>query len=46
MGNSFYVANTDALLQYPYQQDETKITGTGKKIFNLPAGGYNNHINN
>lgn len=43
IGNSFYVANTDGVLQFPYQQDATKISGTGKKILNLPAGGYNNH---
>lgn len=43
IGNSFYVANTDGLFQYPYQPGETKITGKGKKIVALPAGGYNNH---
>jgi glucose/arabinose dehydrogenase len=43
IGNSFYVANTDGLIQYPYQTGTTKITGPGKKILNLPAGGYNNH---
>lgn len=43
IGNSFYVANTDGLYQYPYKTGDTKITGTGKKIVELPAGGYNNH---
>lgn len=43
IGNNFYVANTDGLLQFPYQPGATKITGTGKKILALPAGGYNNH---
>ena len=43
LGNTFYVANTDGLLQFPYQPGQTKITGKGKKILNLPAGGYNNH---
>jgi len=43
IGNSFYVANTDGLYQYPYKAGDTKITGTGKKIVTLPAGGYNNH---
>lgn len=43
IGNSFYVANTDGLYQYPYKTGDTKITGKGKKIVNLPAGGYNNH---
>ncbi|MEI6948773.1 sorbosone dehydrogenase family protein [Paraflavisolibacter sp. H34] len=43
LGNSFYVANTDGILQYPYQPGQTKITAAGKKILSLPAGGYNNH---
>lgn len=43
IGNSFYVANTDGLFQYPYKTGDTKITVKGKKIVNLPAGGYNNH---
>jgi len=43
IGDKFYVANTDGLLQYPYKSGDTKITGNGKKIVSLPAGGYNNH---
>lgn len=43
IGNSFYVANTDGILQYPYKVGDTKIMGQGKKILDLPAGGYNNH---
>ncbi|MFD2582137.1 PQQ-dependent sugar dehydrogenase [Pedobacter vanadiisoli] len=43
IGNSFYVANTDGLWQYPYKTGDTKITAAGKKILGLPAGGYNNH---
>lgn len=39
----FYVANTDGLWVYPYKLGDTKITKPGKKIVNLPAGGYNNH---
>lgn len=41
--NSFYVANTDGLWKYPYQDGQTAITEPGKKIVSLPAGGYNNH---
>lgn len=41
--NKFYIANTDGLYQYPYKTGDTKLTGTGKRIVNLPAGGYNNH---
>ncbi|WP_343700164.1 sorbosone dehydrogenase family protein [Chitinophaga sp.] len=42
LGNQFYVANTDALLVFPYQQGK-KPSGKGKQILALPAGGYNNH---
>jgi glucose/arabinose dehydrogenase len=41
--NTLYVANTDGVVTYPYKTGATKITGTGKKILELPAGGYNNH---
>lgn len=41
--NHFYVANTNGLYRYPYKTGETRITGKGEKILDLPAGGYNNH---
>jgi glucose/arabinose dehydrogenase len=41
--NYFYVANTDGVTRYPYKTGDTKITGKGEKILELPAGGYNNH---
>ena len=43
LNNKFYVANTDGLWTYPYETGQTAITGTGTKILDLPAGGYNNH---
>lgn len=43
LGKTFYVANTDGLWQYPYDPAQTHITGQGKQILALPAGGYNNH---
>ncbi len=43
LGNSFYVANTDGVLRYPYTTGQTKMTAAGKTILTLPAGGYNNH---
>ncbi|GEO08150.1 PQQ-dependent sugar dehydrogenase [Segetibacter aerophilus] len=43
IGNSFYVANTDGLMQFPYQAGALKVSAPGKKILDLPAGGYNNH---
>jgi glucose/arabinose dehydrogenase len=41
--NNFYVANTDGLYMYPYKEGDLKLSGTGEKIVELPAGGYNNH---
>lgn len=43
VGNSFYIANTDAVLQFPYTPGLTKLEGAGKRIVELPAKGYNNH---
>lgn len=43
IGNWFYVANTNALLRYPYKTGQTKITGKGEKIVDLPAGKHNRH---
>ena len=38
-----YVANTDAILRYPYENGQTKITVQGQKIADLPAGEINQH---
>lgn len=43
LNNSFYVANTDGLYQFNYTPGMTKLEGEGRKIVELPAGGYNNH---
>lgn len=42
-GNALYVANTDALLRFPYRQGQTRITENGVKIADLPAGPINHH---
>lgn len=41
--DKFYVAVTDGIYVYPYKNGEMSIQGEGKKILDLPAGGYNNH---
>lgn len=41
--DQFYVANTDGILQFTYKSGQTRLEGAGKKILDLPAGGYNNH---
>jgi len=43
IGNDFYVANTDAVVRFPYIEGETRITGPGIKIIDLPAGAINHH---
>lgn len=37
-GNKFYVANTDALVEFPYTPGATTITAAGKKLVSLPGG--------
>jgi glucose/arabinose dehydrogenase len=37
--NSFYVADTNALLRFPYTDGQTSITQPGEKVLDLPAGG-------
>lgn len=43
VGNDFYVADTDAVLRFPYQPGQTQITGPGVKVVDLPAGPINHH---
>jgi glucose/arabinose dehydrogenase len=38
LGNYLYVANTDAVVRYPYKAGQTSITAKGKKIIDLPGG--------
>ena len=38
-----YVANTDALIRYPYSSGQTQITDTPEKITDLPSGKHNRH---
>jgi glucose/arabinose dehydrogenase len=42
VGQDLYVANADALVRFPYKNGETKITGKGVKVMDLPAG-INHH---
>jgi glucose/arabinose dehydrogenase len=38
VGSSFYVANTDAVVRFPYAAGDTEITAPGAKVLDLPAG--------
>jgi glucose/arabinose dehydrogenase len=43
IGSDFYVANTDAVVRYPYGDGATEITAAGNKIADLPGGPLNHH---
>ena len=43
VGNDLYVANTEAVLRFPYVPGMTRMTGAGVKIVDLPAGTLNHH---
>jgi glucose/arabinose dehydrogenase len=43
VGNEFYVANTDAVVRFPYTAGATKITGPGARVVELPGGPLNHH---
>jgi len=43
VGNDFYVANTDAVVRFPYQTGQTSISAQGEKLVDLPAGARNHH---
>lgn len=43
VGNEFYVANTDAVLRFPYTPGQATITAQGTQITDLPAGPRNHH---
>ena len=43
IGNTLYVANTDAIVRFPYVSGELQITSPGVKVADLPAGKINHH---
>jgi glucose/arabinose dehydrogenase len=43
VGDTLYVANTDAVLAFPYKAGDTKIAGKGKEIIKLNGMAPNNH---
>jgi len=43
VGNVFYVANTDAVVSFPYEEGQAEITAEATKITDLPAGTINHH---
>lgn len=43
VGADLYVANTDAVLRFPYTPGDTYISAPGKQVVALPAGPINHH---
>jgi glucose/arabinose dehydrogenase len=43
VGDTLYVANTDAVLAFPYAEGDTRIDAPGRKLADLPAGERNQH---
>jgi glucose/arabinose dehydrogenase len=41
--SDLYVANTDAIVRFPYSEGQTQITAAGSKVADLPAGPLNHH---
>lgn len=43
VGNELIIAASDALLKFPYERGQTRITASGVKLTDLPAGRRNHH---
>jgi glucose/arabinose dehydrogenase len=43
VGSTLFVADSDAILKFPYNGGETSITSPGVKLTDLPAGRINHH---
>ena len=43
ISDAFFVANTDALVRFPYVAGQTTIAAAGRKIADLPGGSLNHH---
>ncbi len=43
IGDALYVANTDAVVRFPYTPGAAKVSGPGTRLTDLPAGALNHH---
>lgn len=43
VGDALYVADTDALLRFPYAEGDMRITAPATRLMDLPAGRINHH---
>jgi glucose/arabinose dehydrogenase len=43
IGDRFFVAGSGGVWQFTYRDGDTVLSGEGRKILDLPVGGYNHH---
>jgi glucose/arabinose dehydrogenase len=43
VGSDLYVANTDAVMRFPYKEGATRVSEAGTKVVDLPGGPLNHH---
>ena len=43
VGSDLYIANSDAVIRFPYKNGDTQIRSLGTKLVDLPAGLINHH---
>jgi glucose/arabinose dehydrogenase len=43
VGDQLYVANTDAVVRFPYREGQTRNDALGEKVMDLPGGPINHH---
>jgi len=43
VGELLYVANTDALMRFPYREGDLRIEAPGTRVADLPGGALNHH---
>src|SRR3546814_7927608 len=43
VGNDLYVADTDRLIRFPYNEGDTQIKAQPTKVVDLPGGTLNHH---
>jgi glucose/arabinose dehydrogenase len=43
VGGDLYIANTDAVVRYPYRGGDTRISAAPTRVVDLPAGPRNHH---
>jgi glucose/arabinose dehydrogenase len=43
VGDSLYVANTDAVVRFPYSEGQMQVSAAATKVADLPGGALNHH---